>query len=229
MGLTKCGPDLQERMVELIAAGTPLALAEQSLGVSRRTVQAWLLRGRETDEEPYHSFARATDAARAKYATQHIQTIEVEASEGDWRAAAYLLERYYPEVFQKRRGRPPNPPSSTTNVAVVLQEAERPMLDATDTSGAEINRELASARRMHFLAERASLEVQRARDELVKRADVQSELDRVLKVVKTEILRLPSRMAPELSALTDPKRIEALLDAECRSTLMTLADSLADV
>lgn len=84
------------------------------IGVPRRTFSHWLRRGlkehteRESGKEPgeeellYIALYESVLAARAEYESKNIAAIQAATSES-WQAAAWLLERRYPERWSRDR------------------------------------------------------------------------------------------------------------------------------
>lgn len=111
-------PKLGDDICKVIAAGNYLETAAALCGVPRQTVMNWMTRGaRLADDLEKHrvkqSDLRAHDAhqldfwakvqeALAKAEVRDVLTIEKAATDGDWRAAAHLLERRSPERWGRR-------------------------------------------------------------------------------------------------------------------------------
>ena len=62
-------------------------------------MRAWIKRGTETDEEPFASFASDVMVARAEDAIRNQAVINAAAEAGDWKAAAWNLERKHSELY----------------------------------------------------------------------------------------------------------------------------------
>ena len=99
-----------------LSSGCTLEVAAQAVGVNRRTIQTWLATGREArdlDDEGVKLTVRqvqclellgAEQAARAELRVKALASIQKAALTGAWQAAAWLLERLFPDEFaaQKR-------------------------------------------------------------------------------------------------------------------------------
>jgi hypothetical protein len=91
-----------------LRAGAFHKCAAEGASISFQTYKNWLKRG-EAGEEPYASFAIKAAKARADDAMRSISVIERAQLrrprpedgqvEGDWKAAAWLLEHKYPQEF----------------------------------------------------------------------------------------------------------------------------------
>jgi hypothetical protein len=100
VGLT---PRIQEIICEVIAAGNYQKLAAQAAGISQETLQKWRQRGRR-DIEPYATLERAIEQADRDCESALVAKV-MAATSDDWRAAALMLERKYPERWSRWRER----------------------------------------------------------------------------------------------------------------------------
>jgi hypothetical protein len=124
IGLT---PEVHEKVREALAAGAYQRDAATFAGVSVRTFYAWLARGREAAEalergEPVESvdrdlaaFLHMVEGSRVRVAVD-LLTVVQDAARRDWRAAAWFLERSYPEQWGKRE--PGKPGTSDPEIPV---------------------------------------------------------------------------------------------------------------
>ncbi len=100
---TKLTPEVQKKIVEYIRGGAYKAHAAEAAGVSVDAVDNWIRRGEDSDEEPYTEFAAAMRQAQGEDAVRDVQVISRAATDGDWKAAAWKLERKYPAEFGQRQ------------------------------------------------------------------------------------------------------------------------------
>lgn len=75
-----------------VTAGTSIPTACDAAGVPWSTARHWLDKGKR-GIEPYDRFAEAMKRAQAMHEAAATMVITRAADKGDWRAAAYLLER----------------------------------------------------------------------------------------------------------------------------------------
>jgi hypothetical protein len=119
---TKLTPDLQERIVEAIRAGAYVETAAALAGVNKTTFYDWLRKGARAKRGAYHDFSLAVEEALAQSEADDLAVIEkagrgyevrrtkaVRSEDGtvettvetstrfDWQAAAWRLERRFPE------------------------------------------------------------------------------------------------------------------------------------
>jgi transposase-like protein len=90
--IDKYTPDRVQKIINALRAGNHLATAARYAGVSPNIVKKWV--------ELYPEFALAVDEADAASEVRNVAIIQKEA-EKRWVAAAWLLERKYPEKWGK--------------------------------------------------------------------------------------------------------------------------------
>jgi phage terminase Nu1 subunit (DNA packaging protein) len=79
------------------------------------------------------------------------------------------------------------------------------------------------ARREHFQAELAAMQVAQGRGELVSAAEVQKEAFHCARNVRDNMLSIPARLAPELAGCTDARTVYLRLEQEITNALRALA------
>jgi hypothetical protein len=97
-------PKMQDEICNLLKLGMSPPKAGEMHGVHRSTMRYWLRRGRAEWHKPrsrYAKFARAVDQAAATCMQRGLLLINHAASD-DYKAAAWLLERRFPEEFAPR-------------------------------------------------------------------------------------------------------------------------------
>lgn len=104
---TTCGkltPTLVDAICGSIAKGNYAATACAGVGLNRRTYYRWLQLGHEKPDGPYGEFERRVRLAEAEREENLVEMIADAAKgkgdePGDWRAAAWMLERMLPEKY----------------------------------------------------------------------------------------------------------------------------------
>jgi hypothetical protein len=99
----------KRKVIEAIQLGCTYNVAASYAGISESTLFRWLASGKEQGDPKYESFYRSVKEAEAVSAVRNLASIAQAAKEGQWTAAAWLLER--------RHG--------------YTREPERPMIDIT--------------------------------------------------------------------------------------------------
>ncbi len=99
-------PEVQKVICEAIEAGTTLEIAARAARIGPRTLDEWLEHGRNELREnpdaegPCADFVRAVTVASATFEKDTLAIIQDAASK-NWTAAAWLLERKFPERYAK--------------------------------------------------------------------------------------------------------------------------------
>lgn len=88
---------IMERIYSDIRAGLSLECAAQRAGVVPATLQNWIRRGKRGDEL-YVTFYQESRKALADAQALYVARINL-ASKDDWKAAAWMLERMWPETY----------------------------------------------------------------------------------------------------------------------------------
>lgn len=99
---SKLTADVQARVVQAIMAGATYEHAAMYGGIAYRTFAEWMQKG-AGGREPYAQFVQAVKDAEGAAAVANLAHIRKAASDGTWQAAAWLLERRYPEMYGRQR------------------------------------------------------------------------------------------------------------------------------
>jgi hypothetical protein len=94
---TKLTPEAQEKILRHLRIGAYVETAAAAAGISRDTFYNWLKRGAE-GKAPYAAFAEAVEQAIAESEARDLATV-LAASKTQWQAAAWRLERRFPERY----------------------------------------------------------------------------------------------------------------------------------
>ena len=111
-------PELQRIIVEALKTGNTRTGAAQLAGINIATFYRWLERGEQDAQHqrpsPYREFREAVARAEAQARQHLLERVLAHAEDridpttnkllrGDWRAAAWLLERRWPDEFGERQ------------------------------------------------------------------------------------------------------------------------------
>lgn len=99
---TKLTPQVQARIVQAIVGGNDITVAAAYAGIHRDTFYYWLERGRAAKRGIYSDFSDAIEKAQADAETRNVALIAKAAQDGTWTAAAWWLERKYPERWGRK-------------------------------------------------------------------------------------------------------------------------------
>lgn len=112
-------PEVQRRILQVLQAGGYVETAVAAAGVSMRSYTRWMGRGREdaADYAPeYEQFRQLVHQARAESEARNVALI-AQAAATNWNAAAWLLERQYPERWARPSQREKSEESAGTTSA----------------------------------------------------------------------------------------------------------------
>ena len=106
-----------DALIEALASGLTITASCGLVGISRSTFYKWI--------ENYPEFKQAVDGARPIIESNMLELIKDQA-QTDWRAAAWVLERRFPEDFSLKRevDLQVNKSNGTNEVIEFLKQAE---------------------------------------------------------------------------------------------------------
>lgn len=105
----KLTPELRDRLATWIRAGNPIPVACKASGIVESTFHDWMDRGRralEADgvpegEEPFVEFLESIERAMDETEAALVAMVTRAAQRNGWQAAAWILERRWPERWGK--------------------------------------------------------------------------------------------------------------------------------
>jgi hypothetical protein len=97
---------IQAQVVDAIRAGASREKAAQAAGIDRSTLQRYLARGQGPGAPVrFKKFVEAFKAAEVAAYLASVDSIRQAAERGDWRAAAFMLERRHSDEFGRNADR----------------------------------------------------------------------------------------------------------------------------
>lgn len=103
---TKLTPELTREISTYIRDGNSPTISATLVGISPSTYFNWMSKG--SNQEPrFMEFSESIERAKAQSIVNRLAHIARAADSGNWRAAAWLLERMAPESFGKNSTRAP--------------------------------------------------------------------------------------------------------------------------
>lgn len=99
MTQNKLTPDVQDRVIQAIKMGNYQETAAAYAGISQSTFYHWMDRGRNEPGSIYSEFLEAVEKAKADSEVRDVALIEKAATDGSWQAAAWKLERKFPQKW----------------------------------------------------------------------------------------------------------------------------------
>jgi transposase len=101
---TKLTPERRDDLTLMLAHGVPVGVAARSVDVSPRSVRRWLAEGDLRERVAELRTARRVDPDGSGARLQaRLAVLILKASEHDWRASAWWLERRWPERWGAER------------------------------------------------------------------------------------------------------------------------------
>jgi transposase len=98
---TKLTPEVQERIVTALRAGNYRETASRHAGISYMTFRRWEMKGEAVKSRKFCEFCEAIKKAEADAEVRDLELIS-KAAEEQWQAAAWKLERKYPQRWGRR-------------------------------------------------------------------------------------------------------------------------------
>ncbi len=98
---TSLTPDIGTKLVRAISGGNTRETSANYAGISVATLYVWLAKGRQQATGVYHEFLEAVEKAEAEAVITSVVTIR-EAARESWQAAAWWLERRYPDAWGRK-------------------------------------------------------------------------------------------------------------------------------
>jgi hypothetical protein len=95
-------PNVARTIVRYLTSGAFIETAAAAAGISRSTLYEWLRRGREAGRGPFWEFSMDVEKALATSEINMCRRIQRAAQDGQWQAAAWPLERKFPERWRRR-------------------------------------------------------------------------------------------------------------------------------
>ena len=99
---SKLTPEVQEKIVQALHLCSHRKHAAEFAGIEERTFRRWMDRGKNPNDHEYAAFRAAVVEAEAKAKVMAMGCITKAARDGDWRPAAWLVERRAPEHYAPR-------------------------------------------------------------------------------------------------------------------------------
>jgi len=99
---TKLTPAVQEKIVQALQLCNRRKDAAEYAGINDATLRRWMARGKNANDEEYAAFRQAVIEAEAKAQILAMGCIATEIRNGNWKAAAWYLERKAPEHYSPR-------------------------------------------------------------------------------------------------------------------------------
>ena len=123
---SKLTPDIQKRIGDNIALGLTYRLAAEAAGITYKTLNEYMNRGKTEKSGKYYQFYKYIQKCNADGARKLLERLNSVAKAGNTRICMWILERRFSEDFGRRIYRKTNVVSENinTNVEITIQEAD---------------------------------------------------------------------------------------------------------
>lgn len=123
-GKSKLTPEVKEKLFRALRLGSYIETAANYAGITRQTLYNWIDRGRK-EESPYSEFVEELDQVLAEAELRDLAII-AEAAKEQWQAAAWKLERRYPDRWGRvdRSAKQDSDSALNTLAAAIKESAE---------------------------------------------------------------------------------------------------------
>lgn len=91
----------QQKFLEAVREGLPYSTACALAGIGETTFAVWRQRADAEPDSPYAGFMRALKEAEAEAEAANVKRIRSAADNGQWQAAAWILERRHPDKWAR--------------------------------------------------------------------------------------------------------------------------------
>jgi hypothetical protein len=122
-----CGltPERQTLLLSAIERGLPLREAASLAGISYDTFNRWRNQGEAVNAPPeFRHFCESLQRAQAIAVDALLTRIQSASQSGDWRAAAWILERRHAETWGRQQRLEHTGPNGTPIATVALSPEE---------------------------------------------------------------------------------------------------------
>lgn len=100
----KLTPEVQQKIVDAIRMGAYIETAAAYAGINKSTLYDWMKRGARAKSGKYKEFSNAIEKALAESEMRDLAVI-AKASQENWQAAAWRLERKFPDRWGRRKAK----------------------------------------------------------------------------------------------------------------------------
>ncbi len=124
---SKLTPDIQKKIGENIALGLTYRLAAESAGVTYKTFNEWMNRGKTEKSGKYYLFYKYIQKRNADAAKVLLERLNKAADAGNCQVCMWVLERRFSDDFGRRIYRKTNVISENINenVELTIEEGDQ--------------------------------------------------------------------------------------------------------
>lgn len=135
---SKLNDVLHEAIVKILRTGCTIETAAEHAGVTKRTLQSWMQKGEDAEtrleagakltaaDKGYMALAQDIRKARSEAEVRALATIQRAAADGTWQAAAWYLERAFPDRYSAKHKATGNKPGRPVGAVSAPDRAAAP-------------------------------------------------------------------------------------------------------
>lgn len=198
---TKFSPQLGKAILEALSKGASIQMACDYAGIGRSTFYSWRAKGEAQKTGQLRTFVDDIAKASAQGGVHHLGKI-FEASDRDWRASAWILERRWGYKKESSFDEKPEP---TTQTAVdldpisILEAQASQLVGAIQSAESSQSWQAYAALQRQLLSVVEHLRALRAESEMTDSVDQMTNQQMIDSIVGT-ILQLPPVLRQQLEA-----------------------------
>ena len=102
-----------------LEAGNTRAAAAQAAGIAPDTLRTWMRQGEQQAAGRHRTLARTVEQAEAQVESEAVAEIRAAWQRGEWRAAAWWLERRRPETYREQTDQGGSEAAENTTVRII--------------------------------------------------------------------------------------------------------------
>lgn len=92
---SKFTPERRKQIIQHLELGATPSIAAKAAAIHYQTLYLWIKKGKNNHSPLYKQFYKDCEQAKAKGAAAMLSVIRTAAMAGDWKPAAWFLERYW--------------------------------------------------------------------------------------------------------------------------------------
>ena len=100
---SKLTKEVKDKLIYAILIGASYEMASNYAGITYNTFRNWIKRGEEAKGGEYFKFLEEIKNAQARGAVKLLGNLEEAIQNGTWQAAAWKLERRFPEIYGRTK------------------------------------------------------------------------------------------------------------------------------
>ena len=122
----KLTPEIQQRISDNIALGLTYSLAASSAGITYKTFNIWLNKGKTEKSGKYYQFYKYIIKCNADGALKLLERLNEAAKGGNCQVCMFILERRFPDEFGRRVYRKTNVVSENLNqnIKIIVNDTD---------------------------------------------------------------------------------------------------------